>query len=81
MAYKRERWHSLALQGESPARSPKRAKVVQTRAQPYSSIKPTGFPIENLKVGVELPPAGAQIRIPVLTDRVAGYWKETALVP
>ena len=32
MAYMRESWHSLALQGESPVRSPKRAKVVQTRA-------------------------------------------------
>jgi hypothetical protein len=33
MADMREGWHSLALQGESPAWSPKQAKAVQTRAR------------------------------------------------
>ena len=52
MAYMREGWLLSALQGESPVRSPKQAKVVQIRA-----------------------------RLPVPTDGVAGYWKETAPVP
>ena len=33
MADMREKWRSLALQGESPAWSPKQAKAVQTRAR------------------------------------------------
>ena len=45
LAYMREGWLPSALQGESPARSPKRAKVVQTRAQLLGLGSATLWPV------------------------------------